>query len=152
MGASGLRKMAKREMSAPKVERSAMLKGIASESSSPKRAGRGGQREEELAEPEMRDDEKGFASNHAPEIRVMKIDGSKDSPELLSGRLDAPRDIPIARKVDIRDVTLADPQVASAAESITKSSIASPEGSEGRPMNSDDGSEIIGESPKGPKR
>ena len=82
----------------------------------------------------------------------MESDGSENSPKLLSGRLDAPRDIPVARNVDIRDVALVDPQVASAAESITKSSIASPEGSEGRPMNSDDGSEIIGESPKGPTR
>ena len=150
MGAGGLRKMTKREMGAPKIERSAMLERIASESSSPERAGRGGQREEELAEPEMRDDEQGFASYHAPEIRVMEIDGSKDSPKLLSGRLDAPRDIPVARKVDIRDVALADPQVASAAESITKSSIASPEGSEGRPMDSNNRAEIMGKPSKGP--
>ena len=151
MGASGLRKMTKREMDAPKTERSAMLGRVAGEGSSIDRTGRKGQREEELAEPEVRNDKEGFAGYHAPEIRVMEGDGSEDSPKLLSGRLDAPRDIPVARKVDIRDVALADPQVASAAESITKSSIASPEGSEGRPMNSDDGSEIMGESPKGPK-
>ena len=56
MGASGLRKMAKRKMGAPQIKRSAMLERIASENSSPERAGRGGQREEELAEPEVRDD------------------------------------------------------------------------------------------------
>jgi hypothetical protein len=43
MGASGLRKMAKRKMSAPQIERSAVLKRIASENSSPERAERGGQ-------------------------------------------------------------------------------------------------------------
>ena len=152
MGASGLREMTKREIDAPKIDRSVMLGRVAGEGSSLRGTGKKGQREEKFAKPEVRYDKEGFAGYHAPEIRVMEIDGSKDSPELLSGRLDAPRDIPIARKVDIRDVTLADPQVASAAESITKSSIASPEGSEGRPKNSDDGSEIIGESPKGPKR
>jgi hypothetical protein len=48
--------MTKREMGAPKIERSAMLGRVASEGSSLDRAGRKGQREEELAEPEMRDD------------------------------------------------------------------------------------------------
>jgi hypothetical protein len=81
----------------------------------------------------------------------MESDGSEDSPKLLSGRLDAPRDVPVARKEDIRDVALANTQIASAAKSVAESSIASPEGSNGRPMSSDDGSKIVGEPPEGPK-
>ena len=43
MGASGLRQMSERKMSAPKIKRSAMLNRIASEASSRERAGREGQ-------------------------------------------------------------------------------------------------------------
>ena len=82
----------------------------------------------------------------------MEGDGSEDGPKLLSGRLDAPRDIPVARKVDVRDDALADTKVASATEGVTESSIASPEGSEGRPMGSNNRAEIMGKPSKGPKR
>ncbi len=81
----------------------------------------------------------------------MEGDGSENGPKLLSGRLDASKDIPVARKVDVRDVALADTKVASAAESVTKSSIASPEGSEGRPMSSKNRPGIMSKPSKGPK-
>ena len=80
----------------------------------------------------------------------MEGDGSENGPKLLSGRLDASRDIPVARKVDVRDA-LADAKVASATEGVTESSIASPEGSEGRPMSSNNGTKIMSKATKGPE-
>ncbi len=59
-----------------------MLGRIASEQRA-RESWEGGQREEELAEPEVRDDKQGFARYHAPEIRVIESDGSEDSPKLL---------------------------------------------------------------------
>ena len=79
----------------------------------------------------MRSDKKGVGRYHAPQPRVMEGDGSEDSPKLLSGRVDAPRDVPVARKEDIRDITLANTQIATAAKSVAESSIGSPEGSNG---------------------
>ena len=82
----------------------------------------------------------------------MEGNGSENRPKLMSSRLDASRDIPVARKVDVRDDALADTKVASATEGVTKSSIASPEGSEGRPMDSNNRAEILGKPSKGPNR
>ena len=85
MRASGPRELTNREMDAPKIGRSVMLGRVADEGSSLQRTGREGQREEKLAKPEVRDDKKGFAGYHAPEVRVMEGDGSENGPKLLSG-------------------------------------------------------------------
>ena len=151
MGASGLREMTKREMDAPKVNRSAMLGRIAGEGSSLQGTGREGQREEELAKPKVRDDKEGFARYHAPEIRVMKGNGSENGPKFLSSRLDASRNIPVAREVGVRDYALADTKVASTTEGVTKSSIAGPEGSKRRPMSFNNRAKIMSKPSKGPE-
>ena len=55
-------------------------------------------------------------------------------------------------KVSVRDGAIADIEIASAAEGITESSTASPEGGEGRPVGPNDRAKIMGQSSKGPKR
>ena len=76
--------MAKRELDAPKVDRSVMMKRVAGEGSSLRSTRRKRQRKEKLAKPEVRDDKQGFAGYHAPEVGVMEGDGSEDGPKLLS--------------------------------------------------------------------
>ena len=89
----------------------------------------------------MRDDEEGVGRYH----------GSEDSPKLLCGRVDAPRNVPIAGKESLGDVALVNTQVAPATESVAESAIAGPQGSNGRPMSPDKGGKIVGESTKGPE-
>ena len=151
VSASGVREETEREVDMPKSSRTSMLRGAANEDDPLPISQGGTQREEKLAEPKVRNDKEGFAGYHAPEIRVMEGDGGENGPKLLSGRLDASRDIPVARKVDVRDDALADTKVASATEGVTKSSIASPEDSEGRPMSSNNRTEIMSKPSKGPK-
>jgi hypothetical protein len=79
----------------------------------------------------VRNYQKGVDRYHAPQARVMTGDRSEDSPKLLSGRVEAPRDVPIAGKEDIRDITLADTEIATAAKSVADSSTGSPKGSNG---------------------
>ena len=99
----------------------------------------------------MRNDKKGVGRYHAPELGVVEGDGSEDSPKLLCGRLDAPRDVPIAGKEGLRDVALVNTQVAPATESVAESAIAGPQSSNGRPMSPDKGGKIVGESTEGPE-
>ena len=81
----------------------------------------------------------------------MEGNGSENVPKLLSSRLNASRNIPVARKVDVRDDALADTKVASATEGVTESSVAGPEGSKGRPMSSNNGTKIMSKPSKGPE-
>ena len=99
----------------------------------------------------MRNDKKGFGRYHVPELGVVEGDGSEDSPKLLCGRPDAPRDVPIAGKEGLGDVALVNTQVAPATESVAESAIAGPQGSNGRPMSPDKGGKIVGESTEGPE-
>ena len=99
----------------------------------------------------MRNDEKGVGRYHAPELGVMEGDGSEDSPKLLCGRVDAPRNVPIAGKESLGDVALVNTQVASATKSVAESAIAGPEGGNGRPMSPDNGGKIVGEPTEGPE-
>ena len=55
-------------------------------------------------------------------------------------------------KVSVRDGAIADVEIASAAEGITESSIAGPEGGKGRPMGPNDRAKIVGQPSKGPER
>ena len=100
----------------------------------------------------MRNDKKGVGRYHAPELGVVEGDGSEDSPKLLCGRVDAPRNVPIAGKESLGDVALVNTQVAPATESVTESTVAGPQGSNGRPVGPDKGDKIVGESTEGPKR
>jgi hypothetical protein len=106
-----------------------MVKGVAKNESSVGDSRGGGDGEEELAEPEVRDNKQGFARYHALEVRVMKSSRFNDAGELVGGRLDASRYIPLSKKVSVRDSRVADIGVASAAKGIPQSSITSPEGS-----------------------
>ena len=99
----------------------------------------------------MRDYQKCVDRYHVPQARVMTGDRSEDSPKLLSGRVEAPRDVPIAGKEGLRDVALVNTQVASATKRVAESAIAGPQGSNGRPMSPDKGGKIVGESTEGPK-
>ena len=99
----------------------------------------------------MRNDKKGVGRYHAPELGVVKGDGSEDSPKLLCGRLDAPRDVPIAEEESLGDVAAINTQVAPATESVTESTVAGPKGSNGRPVSPDKGGNIVGESTEGPE-
>jgi hypothetical protein len=76
--------MAEREMDAPKVSRSVMVKRVAREGSSLRSTRRKRNRKEKLAKPEVRDDKQGFAGYHASEVGVVEGDGIDDGPKLLS--------------------------------------------------------------------
>jgi len=76
--------MAKREMDAPKVDRSVIMERVAGEGSSLRSTRRKRQRKEKLAKPEVRDDKQGFAGYHASEVGVVEGDGIDDGPKLLS--------------------------------------------------------------------
>ena len=58
----------------------------------------------------------------------------------------------MAKKESLGDVAVSNTQVAPATESVTKSTIAGPQGSNGRPVSPDKGGKIVGESTEGPKR
>ena len=152
MGASGLRQMSKREVSTPKVKRPAMLSRVAGEVRPPQGAGVAEQRIEKFAEPEVRNDEEGIGRYHALELGVMESDGSEDSPKLLRSRVDAPRDVPMAKKEGLGDVAVINTQIAPATECVTESTVAGPQGSNGRPVGPDKGDKVVGESTEGPKR
>ena len=79
----------------------------------------------------MRDYKKSVDRYHVPETRVMTGDRSEDNPKLLSGRVETPRDVPIDGEEDIRDITLANTEIATAAESVADSSTGSSKGSNG---------------------
>ena len=83
MRASGPRELTKRKVNAPKIDRSVMVKGVAKNESSIGGSRGGGDGEEELAEPEVRDDKQSFARNHALEVRVMKSSRVHDAGELV---------------------------------------------------------------------
>jgi hypothetical protein len=83
MSASGPRELTKRKVNAPKIDRSVMVKGVAKNESSIGGSRGGGDGEEELAEPEVRDDKQSFARNHALEVRVMKSSRVDDAGELV---------------------------------------------------------------------
>ena len=85
MRASGPRELTKRKVNAPKIDRSVMVKGVAKNESSIGGSRGGGDGEEELAEPEVRDDKQSFARNHALEVRVMKSSRVDDAGELVGG-------------------------------------------------------------------
>jgi hypothetical protein len=76
--------MAEREMDAPKVDGSVMVKRVAGEGSSLRSTRRKRKRKEKLAKPEVRDDKQGFAGYHASEVGVVEGDGIDDGPKLLS--------------------------------------------------------------------
>jgi hypothetical protein len=61
MGASGSRELTEREVNTPEIDRSLMVGGIAKDDSSVEDSRGGGDGEEKLAEPEVRDNEQGFA-------------------------------------------------------------------------------------------
>jgi len=76
--------MAEREMDAPKVNRSVMVRRVAREGSSLRSTRRKRNRKEELAKPEVRNDKQGFAGYHASEVGVVEGDRVDDGPKLLS--------------------------------------------------------------------
>ena len=73
-----------------------MVKGVAKNESSVGDSRGGGDGEEELAEPEGRDNKQGFARYNALEVRVRKSSRFNDAGELVGGRLDASRHIPLS--------------------------------------------------------
>ena len=83
MGTNGPRELAERKMGAPKVSRSMMVRRVAREGSSLGSARRRGNRKEELAKPEMRNDEQGFAGHHASEVRIVEGDRIDDGRKLV---------------------------------------------------------------------
>ena len=83
MSASGSRELTERKVNAPKIDRSLMVKGVAKNESSIGGSRGGGEGEEELAEPEVRDDKQSFARNHALEVRVMEGSRVDDAGELV---------------------------------------------------------------------
>jgi hypothetical protein len=84
MRASGPRELTNREMDTPKIDRSVMVGRVARDEGSVGNNRRGGNGEEELTKPEVRDDKKGFAGYHASEVRVMKSDRVNDAGKLVS--------------------------------------------------------------------
>ena len=84
MRASGPRELTDREMDTPKIDRSEMVGRVARDEGSVGNNRRGGNGEEELTKPEVRDDKKGFAGYHASEVRVMKSDRVDDAGKLVS--------------------------------------------------------------------
>jgi hypothetical protein len=71
VSASGVRKMTEREMDMPEISRTTVLRGPTDEDSPLPRGGRGRQREEKLAKPNVRNNEESIASHHATEIWVI---------------------------------------------------------------------------------
>ena len=84
MRASSPRELTDREMDTPKIDRSVIVWGVARDKSSIGGNRGGGNGEEELAKPEVRDDKKSFARYHASEVRVMKSDRVNDAGNLVS--------------------------------------------------------------------
>jgi len=83
MGTSGPRELAEREMDAPKVSRSVMVRRVAREGSSLRSTRRKRNRREELAKPEVRNDKQGFTGHHASEVRVVKSNRVGDAGKLV---------------------------------------------------------------------
>jgi hypothetical protein len=75
----------------------------------PERIGVAEQGIDEFAKPKVRDDEKSVGRYHALELGAVEIDRSKNCPEGLGGRVDAPRNVPTdkrrCKKKVLRDVT-----------------------------------------------
>ena len=84
MRASGPREQTNREMDTPKIDRSVMVGRVARDEGSVGNNRRGGNGEEKLTKPEVRDDKKGFAGYHASEVRVMKSNRVNDAGKLVS--------------------------------------------------------------------
>ena len=152
MGTGGLRQMSKREMSAPKIERPTMLNRVAGELRPPEGAGVAEQRIEEFAKPEVRNDEEGIGRHHALELGVVEMDRSEDCPEILSGRMDAPRNVPVGKKEVLGDVTDVDTEITPGAECITKSTVAGTQGGDWSPVGPNKRDKILSESAEGPER
>ena len=144
--------MSEREVDTPKIEGPTMLGRVAGELRPPEETGVAEQGINEFAKPEVRNDEEGIGRHHALELRVIEIDRSEDSPKLLSGRMDAPRNVPVGKKEVLGDVTNVDTEITPGAECITKSTVAGPQGSDWGPVGPDKGDKIVGESAESPKR
>ena len=58
----------------------------------------------------------------------------------------------MAKKKSLGDVAVINTQVAPTTECVTESTVAGPQGSNGRPVGPDKGDKVVGESTEGPKR
>ena len=107
---------------------------------------------DEFAKPKVRDDEKSISRYHALELGAVEIDRSKDCPEDLGGRVDAPRNVPTDKKEVLRDVTDVDTKISPGAECIPKGTVASTQSGDWSPVGANKRDEILGKSPEGLKR
>ena len=152
MRSGGPRELTNREMDTPEIDSSEMVGRVAIEKGSIESNRGGGNGEEELTEPEVRDNKESLTRYHASEIGVMKSDRVNNAGKLVGSCLDAARNVPLSEEVSVRDGRIADIDIASTAEGVPQGSIAGPEGSKGRPVGPNNRAEIMGQSSKGPKR
>ena len=152
MRAGGPRELTDREMDTPEVDGSEMVGRVARDEGSIENNRGGGNGEEELTEPEVRDNKESLTRYHASEIGVMKSDRVNNAGKLVGSCLDAARNIPLSEEVSVRDGRIADIDIASTAEGVPQGSIAGPEGSKGRPVGPNNGAKVMGQSSKDPKR
>ena len=84
MRSGGPRELTDREMDTPEIDSSEMVGRVARDEGSIGNNRGGGNGEEELTKPEVRDDKESFARYHASEVRVMKSDRVDDARKLVS--------------------------------------------------------------------
>ena len=152
MRSSGPRKLTNREMDTPEIDSSEMVGRVARDEGSIESYRGGGNGEEELTEPEVRDNKESLTRYHASEIGVMESDRVSNAGKLVGSSLDAARNIPLSEEISVRDGEIADTDITSTAEGVPQGSIAGPEGSKGRPVGPNNGAKVICQSSEGPKR
>ena len=133
-------------MGAPEREGPIMLSRVAGELGPPEEIGVAEQGIDEFAKPKMRDDEKSVGRYHALELGVEEIDRNEDCPEVLSGRLDAPRNVPVGIKEVLRDVADVGTKITPGAECITESTVACTQSGEWGPVGPNKRDKVLSES------
>jgi hypothetical protein len=144
--------MSEREMDAPKIEGPTMLGRVAGELGPPEETGVAEQGIDEFAKPKVRNDEESIGRYHALELGAVEIDRSKDCPEILSGRVDAPRNVPVGKKEVLGDVTDVDTEITPGTECITKSTVAGTQSGDWSPVGPNKRDKVLSESAEGPER
>ena len=79
----------------------------------------------------MRDYKESVDGYHGPKARVMTGNRGEDDPQLLIGRVETQRDVPIDREEGIGDIALANTEITTATEGVADSSTGSSKGSNG---------------------
>jgi hypothetical protein len=79
----------------------------------------------------VRDYKKSIDGYHGPKARVMTGNRGEDDPQLLIGRVETPRAVPINGEEGIGSIALTNTEITTAAKGVADSSTGSSKGSDG---------------------